>query len=88
MTAFYMFRLARMTFYGEFRGPKEAEARVHESPATMTVPLVVLAAGSVVAGFLGVPEALGGKNRFVEFLAPSLAVVAPARGLRTRPSAS
>ena len=77
MTAFYMFRLARMTFYGEFRGAKEAEGRVHESPATMTVPLIVLAAGSVLAGFLGVPEALGGKNRFVEFLAPSLAASHP-----------
>ncbi len=73
MTAFYMFRLARMTFYGEFRGPKEAEQHVHESPATMTVPLIVLAAGSLLVGFLGIPEALGGSNRFVSFLAPSLA---------------
>jgi NADH-quinone oxidoreductase subunit L len=77
MTAFYMFRLARMTFYGDFRGPKDAQDRVHESPATMTVPLVVLAFFSVVVGFLGVPEALGGSNRFVEFLAPSLAVAHP-----------
>jgi len=77
MTAFYMFRLARMTFFGEFRGPKGTEAHVHESPATMTVPLVVLAFFSVVAGFLGVPEALWGKNRFIEFLAPSLAVAHP-----------
>ncbi|MCL4810502.1 MAG: NADH-quinone oxidoreductase subunit L, partial [Thermoanaerobaculia bacterium] len=73
MTAFYMFRLARMTFYGEFRGPKEAEQHVHESPATMTVPLIVLAAGSLLVGFLGIPEALGGSHRFVSFLAPSLA---------------
>jgi len=77
MTAFYMFRLARMTFYGEFRGTEEAEGRVHESPATMTVPLIVLAAGSVLVGFLGVPEALGGSNRFVSFLAPSLATAHP-----------
>ncbi len=77
MTAFYMFRLARMTFFGEFRGPKGAEAHVHESPATMTVPLVVLAFFSVVAGFLGVPEAIGGSNRFMSFLAPSLAVAHP-----------
>jgi NADH-quinone oxidoreductase subunit L len=74
MTAFYMFRLARMTFFGEFRGSKEAEKHVHESPATMTVPLIVLAAGSLLTGFLGIPEALGGANRFVSFLAPSLAV--------------
>ena len=77
LTAFYMFRLTRMTFFGTFRGPKGAEEHVHESPATMTVPLIVLALFSVVAGFLGVPEALGGHNRFVEFLAPSLAVVKP-----------
>ena len=77
MTAFYMFRLARMTFYGEFRGTDEAAKHVHESPATMTVPLIVLAAGSLLAGFLGVPEVLGGKNRFVEFLAPSLATMHP-----------
>jgi NADH-quinone oxidoreductase subunit L len=77
MTAFYMFRLARMTFYGEFRGGTEAEKRVHESPATMTVPLIVLAAGSLLVGFLGVPEALGGSNRFVSFLAPSLATAHP-----------
>ena len=77
MTAFYMFRLARMTFYGEFRGTPETEKRVHESPATMTVPLVVLAAGSLLVGFLGVPEALGGSNRFVSFLAPSLATAHP-----------
>jgi NADH-quinone oxidoreductase subunit L len=77
MTAFYMFRLARMTFYGEFRGTAEAAKHVHESPATMTVPLVVLAAGSLLVGFLGVPEALGGSNRFVSFLAPSLATAHP-----------
>ena len=77
MTAFYMFRLARMTFYGEFRGPEGGEKKVHESPATMTVPLIVLAAGSLLLGFLGVPEALGGSNRFVEFLAPSLAAAHP-----------
>ena len=77
MTAFYMFRLARMTFYGEFRGTPEAEKHVHESPATMTVPLIVLAAGSLLVGFLGVPEALGGSNRFVSFLSPSLATAHP-----------
>ncbi len=77
MTAFYMFRLARMTFFGTFRGPKGADEHVHESPATMTVPLVVLAFFSVVAGFLGVPEAIGGSNRFMAFLAPSLATAHP-----------
>ncbi len=59
MTAFYMFRLYHMTFSGAFRGGHEAEHHVHESPASMTVPLRVLALGSVFAGFLGVPAALG-----------------------------
>lgn len=43
----------------------------------MTIPLIVLAAGSLLVGFLGVPEALGGSNRFVSFLAPSLATTHP-----------
>ena len=70
MTAFYMFRLVRMTFSGEFRGPAEVAAHVHESPPTMTVPLWILAGLSVVAGALGVPVALGGGNRIIAFLEP------------------
>jgi NADH-quinone oxidoreductase subunit L len=58
MTAFYMFRLYYMTFGGAFRGGHEVEHHVHESPVSMTAPLRVLAFGSVVAGFLGVPAAL------------------------------
>ncbi|HQR45622.1 MAG TPA: NADH-quinone oxidoreductase subunit L [Thermoanaerobaculia bacterium] len=71
MTAFYMFRLVRMTFAGEFRGTHEQEHHLHESPATMTVPLWVLAAGSVVAGFIWVP--MGVSNLLPRFLAPALA---------------
>jgi NADH-quinone oxidoreductase subunit L len=71
MTAFYMFRLVRMTFAGEFRGIHEKEHHLHESPATMTVPLWILAAGSVVAGLIWVP--FGVSNLFPRFLAPSLA---------------
>jgi NADH-quinone oxidoreductase subunit L len=59
MTAFYMFRLYHMTFGGSFRGTPEQEHHLHEAPASMTVPLQVLALGSLVAGFLGVPAALG-----------------------------
>jgi NADH-quinone oxidoreductase subunit L len=58
MTAFYMFRLYHMTFSGEFRGGHEAEHHVHESPTSMTGPLRVLAVGSALAGFVGVPAAL------------------------------
>jgi NADH-quinone oxidoreductase subunit L len=58
MTAFYMFRLYHMTFAGAYRGGAEAEAHVHESPASMTVPLQALALGSIVAGFAGIPHVL------------------------------
>ncbi len=47
LTAFYMFRLIYMTFFGDFRPGKEAESALHESPANMTMPLVVLAILSI-----------------------------------------
>jgi NADH-quinone oxidoreductase subunit L len=56
MTAFYMWRLMAMTFYGPSRVAEEAAAHVHESPAVMAVPLTVLAAGSVLAGWIGLPK--------------------------------
>ncbi|HKZ32025.1 MAG TPA: NADH-quinone oxidoreductase subunit L, partial [Vicinamibacteria bacterium] len=59
LTAFYMFRLYWMTFGGSFRGSSEQAHHLHESPPVMVVPLQVLALGSLVAGFLGVPAALG-----------------------------
>jgi NADH-quinone oxidoreductase subunit L len=49
-TAYYMFRLVFLTFFGEFRGTHEQEHHVHESPATMTIPLIVLATLSTVGG--------------------------------------
>jgi NADH-quinone oxidoreductase subunit L len=56
MTAFYMFRLMGLTFWGSFRGPREVWERVHESPASMTVPLVLLAIPSVLFGMaVGLP---------------------------------
>ena len=69
LTAFYMFRLLALTFWGSFRGTKEQEIHVHESPATMTAPLVVLAFLSVVSGYVGVPILEHG-NRIGEFLKP------------------
>jgi NADH-quinone oxidoreductase subunit L len=125
MTAFYMFRLVYMTFYGPYRGPawdipsrgavavaarhgtphpvdahahghaNEDDHEVshgpaephddpghghgppghwhgpHESPAPMTVPLMALAVGAILAGFVGIPEALGGGNTIERFLEPS-----------------
>jgi len=56
MTAFYMWRMMFLTFYGKPRMDEETLAHVHESPATMTVPLSVLAAGSVLVGWLAVPK--------------------------------
>jgi NADH-quinone oxidoreductase subunit L len=72
MTAFYMFRLIRMTFYGTFRGSQEQLRAVHESPATMTIPLWILALGSVVVGWFGIPAfILGTPHAFERFLEPS-----------------
>jgi NADH-quinone oxidoreductase subunit L len=56
MTAFYMFRLMGLTFWGEFRGPKEVWDRIHESPRAMTWPLILLAIPSALIGLaLGLP---------------------------------
>jgi NADH-quinone oxidoreductase subunit L len=70
MTAFYMFRLLYLTFWSPARMSHEVEHHVHESPKTMTVPLMILAFFSATAGLLGWPAALGGSNRFEHFLAP------------------
>jgi NADH-quinone oxidoreductase subunit L len=82
MTAFYMFRLYHMTFSGTFRGTHDQEHHLHESPSSMVVPLQVLAVGSIVAGFLGVPallgQPLGFPNYFEHFLEPVLAPAQPA----------
>ncbi len=76
MTAFYMFRLLYLTFHGKFRGSADQEHHLHESPANMTIPLIVLAICSVIAGFIGFPHALGERigihNLFESFLKPVL----------------
>ena len=107
MTAFYMFRLMSMTFFGGYRGPAweaaghdthaahdahgvhDAHAAhdahddhggghghgawhgPHESPTPMTFPLMALAVGAIVAGFVGIPAAIGGGNAIEKFLEPS-----------------
>ncbi len=73
MTAFYMGRLIFLTFFGKPRMSHEVEHHVHESPKSMTVPLVILAICSVLAGWLGLPHSLGGTNRFEAFLSPVFA---------------
>jgi NADH-quinone oxidoreductase subunit L len=109
MTAFYMFRLMSLTFFGGYRGPAwetgehassgdgthgsahgasghghEAWHGPHEAPRSMTVPLIVLAAGSIIAGFVGVPAVLGGSNAIEKFLEPSFVAHAPAEGQASR----
>jgi NADH-quinone oxidoreductase subunit L len=87
LTAYYMFRLYHRTFSGEFRGTDEQDSHVHESPASMVVPLQVLAVGTVLAGLIGIPALLGElpariglsfhiPNAFEHFLEP---VFEPAR---------
>lgn len=74
MTAFYMFRLYAMTFLGKFRGTKEQEHHLHESPKAITIPLIILAILSVIGGWIGIPEVfMHGGHRLEEFLAPVFA---------------
>jgi NADH-quinone oxidoreductase subunit L len=70
LTSFYMFRMMYLTFWGKFRGTHEQEHHLHESPANMTIPLIVLAVLSAVAGFIGVPAVLGGHHELHAFLSP------------------
>jgi NADH-quinone oxidoreductase subunit L len=94
MTAFYMFRLWFLTFFGDYRGvtsgaeahghdahSEEGHGSPHESPMVMVLPLVALAVLSFVGGWVGVPKAMGGSNHFEHFLDPvfqSTAEVMPA----------
>ncbi|WP_333627275.1 NADH-quinone oxidoreductase subunit L [Sphingobacterium siyangense] len=70
MTAFYMFRMLFMTFFGTFRGTEEQKHHLHESPKSMTMPLIVLAILSVVGGVINLPAVLGGNHWLEDFLAP------------------
>jgi NADH-quinone oxidoreductase subunit L len=70
LTAFYSFRIVFLAFHGSFRGTREQEHHLHESPRNMTIPLIILGIGSVAAGWVGIPAALGGHNAIAEFLAP------------------
>jgi NADH-quinone oxidoreductase subunit L len=82
LTAIYMFRLVFMAFFGPKHwaeaghSPSEGHAavadhRLHDAPKPMALALVALAAGSIVAGYIGLPHVFSSVNRFDEFLAPS-----------------
>lgn len=66
MTAFYMFRLLYLTFFNKFRGTEEQKQHLHESPSSMTIPLIVLAILAIVGGAISFP----GKSWLNEYLAP------------------
>lgn len=70
LTAFYMFRMMFLTFWGSFRGTHEQQQHLHESPRSITIPLIVLAALSVAGGILGLPEFWGFNNYIGEHLDP------------------
>src|SRR6266508_1429605 len=73
LTAFYMFRLVSLTFEGSFRRTPEQEQHLHESPPSMTAPLVILAILSFVGGWIGLPRVFGENlDRFTAFLSPIL----------------
>jgi NADH-quinone oxidoreductase subunit L len=86
LTATYMFRLVFLTFHGERRhdehlapshlapshlAPPASASHLHDAPPAMALVLIVLAIGSAVAGYVGVPSVLGGQNRLGEWLEPS-----------------
>src|SRR5712692_6705718 len=73
MTAFYMFRLMYLTFYSPSRMSDGVAHHAHESPRSMTGPLVVLAICSIGAGWLSWPHSLGGSARLEKFLEPVFA---------------
>lgn len=70
LTAVYMFRLYWLVFFGDFRGTEHQRTHLHESPVSMTFPLIVLAVLSTLGGFLGMPEIFHAPHLFSEFLAP------------------
>ncbi len=84
LTACYMFRLVFLTFHGERAGgagvphAESHHAHLHDAPRPMAIALVVLAAGAVLAGYVGVPAGLGGSNRIEHFLEPSFTAAAGA----------
>jgi NADH-quinone oxidoreductase subunit L len=74
LTAFYMFRLWYLTFFGDLR---THDAHPHESPWSMLGPLVILGVLALAGGWIGIPKALGGGDQFAHFLEPVVSAGAP-----------
>jgi NADH-quinone oxidoreductase subunit L len=72
LTAFYSFRIIYLTFFGKFRGTHEQEHHLHESPKSMTIPLMILAVGALSAGWIGIAPLFGGSNWVAHFFEPVL----------------
>jgi NADH-quinone oxidoreductase subunit L len=77
LTTFYMFRLIFLTFFGHSRVDSEKEHHIHESPAVMTIPLIVLAILAIVGGWVNLPDGWLWGNAFVRFLAPAVGTFQP-----------
>ena len=73
MTAFYMFRMLYLTFFKDFRGTEAQKHHIHESPAVMIIPLILLAILSVFGGLINIPTIFGGNAGLSNFLAPVFA---------------
>lgn len=73
LTAFYMFRLFYLTFFGNVRASHQVLSHIHESPKSITMPLICLAVLSAAGGFMGVPAVLGGSHWLNSYLTPVFA---------------
>ena len=71
-TSFYMFRVFILTFWGDFRGTEKQASHLHESPWSMTIPLIILAIFSVAGGLINLPHFAGGNEFLAHWLAPLL----------------
>jgi NADH-quinone oxidoreductase subunit L len=81
LTAFYMFRLLYLTFFGEFRGAEEQKHHLHESPKSMTMPLIVLAFLAFSGGLISIPfGSLSWLNGYLEPVLQGIAGHHPATG--------
>lgn len=74
LTVFYMFRLVYLVFFGKFRGDAHTESHIHESPFSMSFPLILLAICSLAAGWIGIPHIFGFHHYLQAYLEPVLGV--------------